>query len=241
MDWAIILSTAGALLAGLLTVFATRRAARRELYKNKKAVDLLAESRASEHAAAVAGAMEAMDEAMAATKNGSRPSVEHGTGTRVEDEGPPRVVREAIRGSLQRLVEALAKRSEERFKIQKEHYNNALRQSTIYFYLSIAVGTLGFILMVTGAALAMAKLVEVAVLTGIGALLAEAAAALIFTQSNRAKSDAQANLTAIGQAAERDENRQMVLIYSWQVKDPALRDSMNAELARQYLALLGAS
>jgi hypothetical protein len=141
----------------------------------------------------------------------------------------------------QQLLEALEKRSEARFKIQSAHYSNALSQSTIYFFLSIAVGVVGFILIVTGVGLAMAKILEVATLTGLGGLLAEGAAALIFNQSNRAKSDAQANLAAIAQAAERDDNRKMALILASKVEDASLRDITNADLARLYLSLLGTS
>ncbi len=68
--------------------------------------------------------------------------------------------------------------------------------------------------------------------------MAEGAAALIFNQSNRAKADAQSNLTAIAEAGERDQNRQMALMHASKVEDPELRDSTNADLARQYLFLL---
>lgn len=141
-------------------------------------------------------------------------------------------------GRLVRLLDAFERRSDERFAIQRAHYNNALRQSSIYFAFSVIVGGVGFALLITGAGLALAEVVEVGTLTALGGVLAEGAAALIFNQSGKAKADAQKNLTAIEDAEERDENRQMALIYAWQIEDPVLRDSTNAEMAQKYLSLL---
>ncbi|MGH2549967.1 MAG: TRADD-N-associated membrane domain-containing protein [Thermomicrobiales bacterium] len=135
----------------------------------------------------------------------------------------------------ERILTSMEKRSEARFQIQTEHYANALRQSTSYFYLSMFVGIIGFILLMVGVGLGVGGLVEIGAVTGAGGVLVEGAAGLIFNQANKAKADAQANLAAIALAQERDENRQMALIYSSRITDPALRDSTNVELARKSL------
>src|SRR6478609_9675489 len=116
----------------------------------------------------------------------------------------------------QSLMRGVAERTAARFEIQQTHYANALRQSTTYFYFSLGVGLVGF---------AMADRLEVGTVTAIGGVLAEAAAALVFNQANRAKSDAQANLAAIARAAERDENNLMAYIYASRIQDLAMRDA----------------
>jgi hypothetical protein len=93
--------------------------------------------------------------------------------------------------------------------------------------------------LLTGVALGLGGVVSVGVVTGLGGALTEGAAALVFQQANRAKSDAQANLAAIAEAAERDDSRQMALIYAARISDGALRDSTNADLARQSITQLG--
>ncbi|OBY30894.1 hypothetical protein ACT18_14945 [Mycolicibacter kumamotonensis] len=135
----------------------------------------------------------------------------------------------------ERILASMERRSEARFQIQSEHWASALRQSTSYFYLSMFVGILGFILIVTGVGLAFGGLAQVGTVTGVAGLLTDGAAGLIFNQANKAKSDAQSNLAAIALAQERDENRQMALIYSSRITDPQLRDSTNVELARKSL------
>ena len=133
----------------------------------------------------------------------------------------------------QSLMRGVAERTAARFEIQQTHYANALRQSTTYFYFSVAVGIVGFALLAVGVGLAIADRLEVGTVTAIGGVLAEAAAALVFNQANRAKSDAQANLAAIAVAAERDENNLMAYIYASQIQDLAIRDATHAALARE--------
>ncbi|WP_157746209.1 TRADD-N-associated membrane domain-containing protein [Mycobacterium marseillense] len=215
LDWVPIVTAAIGGLAAVLTSAGARRAAKSALSQDSAAVEKLIAARGVERSAYIAEAAE-----VRAIGSGA----------------PAQNVHEAR--PEQRLLDALEKRSEARFQIQSAHYANALKQSTTYFYLSAAVGLLGFVLIITGTALALGKAVEIGTATGVAGLLGEAASALVFTQSNRAKSDAQNNLTAIAHAAERDENRQMALIYASKVEDRELRDATNAELARQYLALL---
>jgi hypothetical protein len=81
--------------------------------------------------------------------------------------------------------------------------------------------------------IAMAELLGVGAVTALGGVLAEAAAAMVFNQANRAKSDAQANLAAIARAAERDENNLMAYIYASRIQDVSMRDATNAALARE--------
>ena len=133
----------------------------------------------------------------------------------------------------QRLMQGVADRTAARFEIQQTHYANALRQSTTYFYFSLGVGLVGFALLATGVGIAMADRLEVGTVTALGGVLAEAAAALVFNQANRAKSDAQANLAAIALAAERDENNLMAYIYASRIQDAATRDATHAALARE--------
>ena len=133
----------------------------------------------------------------------------------------------------QRLMQGVADRTAARFEIQQTHYANALRQSTTYFYFSLGVGLVGFALLATGVGIAMADRLEVGTVTALGGVLAEAAAALVFNQANRAKSDAQANLAAIALAAERDENNLMAYIYASRIQDVATRDATHAALARE--------
>lgn len=133
----------------------------------------------------------------------------------------------------QGLMQGVAERTAARFEIQQTHYANALRQSTTYFYFSLGVGLVGFALLATGVAIAMADRLEVGTVTALGGVLAEAAAALVFNQANRAKSDAQANLAAIALAAERDENNLMAYIYASRIQDAATRDATHAALARE--------
>jgi hypothetical protein len=133
----------------------------------------------------------------------------------------------------QSLMRGVAERTAARFEIQQTHYANALRQSTTYFYFSVGVGIVGFALLAVGVGLAIADRLEVGTVTAIGGVLAEAAAALVFNQANRAKSDAQANLAAIAAAAERDENNLMAYIYASQIQDLAIRDATHAALARE--------
>jgi hypothetical protein len=133
----------------------------------------------------------------------------------------------------QRLMQGVADRTAARFEIQQTHYANALRQSTTYFYFSLGVGLVGFALLATGVGIAMADRIEVGTVTALGGVLAEAAAALVFNQANRAKSDAQANLAAIALAAERDENNLMAYIYASRIQDAATRDATHAALARE--------
>jgi hypothetical protein len=133
----------------------------------------------------------------------------------------------------QRLMQGVAERTAARFEIQQTHYANALRQSTTYFYFSLGVGVVGFALLATGVGIAMADRLEVGTVTALGGVLAEAAAALVFNQANRAKSDAQANLAAIALAAERDENNLMAYIYASRIQDVTTRDATHAALARE--------
>jgi hypothetical protein len=133
----------------------------------------------------------------------------------------------------QGLMQGIAERTAARFEIQQTHYANALRQSTTYFYFSLGVGLVGFALLATGVGIAMADRLEVGTVTALGGVLAEAAAALVFNQANRAKSDAQANLAAIALAAERDENNLMAYIYASRIQDVATRDATHAALARE--------
>jgi len=133
----------------------------------------------------------------------------------------------------QSLMRGVAERTAARFEIQQTHYANALRQSTTYFYFSLGVGLVGFALLAVGVGIAMADRLEVGTVTAIGGVLAEAAAALVFNQANRAKSDAQANLAAIARAAERDENNLMAYIYASRIQDLAMRDATHAALARE--------
>jgi len=133
----------------------------------------------------------------------------------------------------QRLMQGVADRTAARFEIQQTHYANALRQSTTYFYFSLGVGVVGFALLATGVGIAMADRLEVGTVTALGGVLAEAAAALVFSQANRAKSDAPANLAAIALAAERDENNLMAYIYASRIQDVATRDATHAALARE--------
>jgi hypothetical protein len=131
------------------------------------------------------------------------------------------------------LLRGIADRTAARFEIQQTHYANALRQSTTYFYFSLGVGLVGFALLATGVGIAMADRLDVGTVTALGGVLAEAAAALVFNQANRAKSDAQANLAAIALAAERDENNLMAYIYASRIQDLAMRDATHAALARE--------
>ncbi len=133
----------------------------------------------------------------------------------------------------QSLMRGVAERTAARFEIQQTHYANALRQSTTYFYFSLAVGLVGFALLAVGVGFAMAHLLEVGAVTALGGVLAEAAAALVFNQANRAKSDAQANLAAIALAAERDENNLMAYIYASRIQEVSMRDATHAALARK--------
>ena len=133
----------------------------------------------------------------------------------------------------QSLMQGVAERTAARFEIQQTHYANALRQSTTYFYFSLGVGVVGFALLAAGVGIAMADRLEVGTVTAMGGVLAEAAAALVFNQANRAKSDAQANLAAIALAAERDENNLMAYIYASRIQDLAMRDATHAALARE--------
>jgi hypothetical protein len=96
----------------------------------------------------------------------------------------------------------------------------------------VGVGILGFVALLVGLAVGLAGHVAVGTVTGLGGLLIDGAAALIFKQANRAKSDAQTNLSAITQAAERDENRQMALIYASRVDRDYERNAVNRELAQ---------
>ena len=131
------------------------------------------------------------------------------------------------------LMRGIADRTAARFEIQQTHYANALRQSTTYFYFSVGVGLVGFALLATGVGIAISDRLQVGTVTALGGVLAEAAAALVFNQANRAKSDAQANLAAIALAAERDENNLMAYIYASRIQDLAMRDATHAALARE--------
>jgi hypothetical protein len=133
----------------------------------------------------------------------------------------------------QSLMRGVAERTAARFEIQQTHYANALRQSTTYFYFSLGVGVVGFALLAAGVGIAMADLLGLGAVTALGGVLAEAAAAMVFSQANRAKSDAQANLAAIARAAERDENNLMAYIYAARIQDVSMRDATNAALARE--------
>ncbi|WP_425436315.1 TRADD-N-associated membrane domain-containing protein [Mycobacterium terramassiliense] len=135
----------------------------------------------------------------------------------------------------QRLLDAVAGRASTRFKIQEAHYANALRQSTTYFYVSLLVGLVGFALLMAGVALALADSVQVGTVTSLGGLLTDGAAALIFNQANRAKSDAQSNLKTIAHAAERDESNLMAFILASRIDDDGIRDATHADLARQLI------
>jgi hypothetical protein len=132
----------------------------------------------------------------------------------------------------QRLLDGLAQRTSVRFEIQQAHYANALRQSTTYFYYSLGVGVAGFALLLAGVGLAFADLVQVGTVAALGGLLADAAAAMVFSQANRAKADAQTNLSSIAHAAEKDENSLMAYIYASRIEDCSMRDATNAALAR---------
>lgn len=230
MDWVPVVTASIGAIAALMTAFGARRAAKAELTQNEAAVDRLQAARAAERAVHIGELL--------ADGLGVAPTIGEGAGETPAQLPAAPVQAQAQVHPEQRFVENLERRSETRFQIQSAHYSGALRQSTVYFYFSVGVGFLGFILIFTGAALAIAKFLEVGTLSGVAGLLAEAGSALIFNQSSKAKADAQANLTAIAQAAERDENRQMAYIYASKVEDAALRDSTNAELARQYLSLL---
>ncbi|MBB3753799.1 hypothetical protein FHT44_006321 [Mycolicibacterium sp. BK634] len=136
--------------------------------------------------------------------------------------------------SLHALPNGMGERTAARFELQKEHYANALRQSSLYFAYSLAASFSGFALLLTGVGLALANKVDVGVVTGVGGGISEAAAALVFSQANRAKSDAQANLAALIAATETDEKRQMAYLFAAQITDACTRDATFGELARGF-------
>jgi hypothetical protein len=132
-----------------------------------------------------------------------------------------------------RLLAAMEARATARFEVQQRHYADARRQSTTFFYLSVGVGIVGFVALLVGLAVGLAGHAALGTVTGLGGLLINGTAALVLSQANRAKSDAQANLSAITQAAERDENRQMALIYASRVGEVYNeRNAVNGDLAR---------
>ena len=67
---------------------------------------------------------------------------------------------------------------------------------------------MGFILLVTGVILALFGHVQIGTVTGAGGVLVEGAAGLIFNQANKAKSDAQSNLTSIALATSTGARRE---------------------------------
>jgi hypothetical protein len=117
------------------------------------------------------------------------------------------------------LLDNVSNRAAARFKIQIIHYENALVQSATYFWVSLACGILGFGLLVAGVGLAFDAKVPVATVTGAGGILTGAAAALLFKQADRAKTDAQANLSTISDATQRDENMLSASFYASLIKD----------------------
>jgi hypothetical protein len=143
----------------------------------------------------------------------------------------------ALEPPEQRLLEAMERRAARRSEIQFQHYAEALRQSGIYFNISAVVGLVGFVLLIVGVALAFASLVEPGVITGVGGVLAEGAAALIFRQAAASKKDSQNNLVEMSQTGEREDNRQMALIYVSRIEDQNLRDQTVSGLARHSMAL----
>ncbi|RZK75282.1 MAG: hypothetical protein EOP28_00340 [Rhodococcus sp. (in: high G+C Gram-positive bacteria)] len=139
------------------------------------------------------------------------------------------------------LVRSLERRSERRFELLTNHYADALRQSTTYFYLSLVVGIVGFVTILLGGIAVMAGVGDYAAIAAAAGLLIEAAAGLIFKQAHNAKLHAQENLTAIAASSEDADNRAMALVYSSRVQDPAMQDKLYSELAIQSVRAIGRS
>jgi hypothetical protein len=128
---------------------------------------------------------------------------------------------------------SLAERVDDRYRIECKHFAIALRQSTTYFYFSLGAAIVGFALVCAGVGLALVERVPVGTVTIIGGVLTDVAATLVFAQANRAKSDAQANLSAIAMAIEQDEKYLMAYMCVSQIHESSVRDATHAMLARQ--------
>lgn len=137
--------------------------------------------------------------------------------------------------SEQQLLAGVTARVAARFKVQQIHYERALQQSTTYFYSSLVVGFIGFALLAAGVALALAGMTSAGTVTALGGVVANAASAMVFTQANRAKQDAQSNLVAIARSTEHDEANLLAFLCMSRIYDQAVRDTTNAALARKLI------
>ncbi len=149
------------------------------------------------------------------------------------------VASERTRYRADNFWDALAERVDDRYEVQCVHFGSALRQSTTYFYFSMGVATIGFALLSAGIGLALVGSIPVGTVSIIGGVLADVAATLVFRQANRAKSDAQANLSDIARAIEQDEKYLMAYKCLSQIQDSSVRDATHAIVARQLIGVLG--
>jgi hypothetical protein len=137
--------------------------------------------------------------------------------------------------SEQQLLAGVAARVAARFKVQQIHYERALQQSTTYFYSSLVVGFIGFVLLAAGVGVAFAGMTSAGTVTALGGVVANAAGAMVFNQANRAKQDAQANLVAIARSTEADQATLLAFLCMSRICDQAVRDTTNAALARKLI------
>jgi hypothetical protein len=145
-------------------------------------------------------------------------------------------VRAADEYSMERAqLDSLNRRVQQRFDIQTKHYADALQQNNTYFYLSLAVGMLGVVIITVAGIAAILGVVDYASVAAAAGLLTEGAAGLIFNQSHKARLAAQENLRELAASNEAAERRSMSLVYSARVEDPAKRDELNAQLALESL------
>ena len=125
----------------------------------------------------------------------------------------------------------LERRAERRFELQMSHYGDAKRQYNAYFYASLIVGVLGFVVIMLGGIAVIAGVADYGALTAVGGLVIEAGAAFVFKQSSKAADQAQSNLREISATAEESDRREMAKAYAERIEDVPLRNEVFAKLA----------
>lgn len=125
------------------------------------------------------------------------------------------------------------RRAQRRFDLQMAHYGDAKRQYNAYFYASLIIGVLGFVVIMLGGIAVVAGVASYGALTAAGGLVIEAGAAFVFAQSNRAADQAQSNLREISATAEESDRRETARAYAEKIENVELRNEVFARLALQ--------
>lgn len=121
----------------------------------------------------------------------------------------------------------------------REYYVQGLSQSKVSFATSLVAATLGFVLIVGSAVMALLPMTSVnsAVVGLIAGAITEAVAALFFVQTNRSRALMQSMHGRLRKDNRVDRQYHKSLELIEQIRDPDIQDELRAEFARHFVRI----